>query len=126
MVPRHSADKFQFPMEFHGFLPQGSDPDAYYRPLYSPEGAVGSRASVGEILNGEMELIDEAATTLDVERRIEIYEQLQRDCFNNPVAVALTVEELMQTTHECVEDVVLNPAWLQPHFKHWSINNCDF
>lgn len=126
MIPRHSADKFQFPMEFHGFLPQGSDPDAYYRPIYSPDGSVGSRSSVEEILDGELELIKQAAQTLDQEERISIYEELQRKCFENPAAIGLTVEELMQTTHECVDNVVLNPAWIQPHFKHWNIDNCDF
>jgi peptide/nickel transport system substrate-binding protein len=126
MVPRHSGDRFEFPLEFHGFLPQGSDPDAYYRPLYSPNGSVGSRSRVELVLNDELDLIDQAATTLDIEERESIYHELQRKCFDNPAVIGITVEELMQTTHECVDNVVLNAGWLQPHFKHWSIDNCSF
>lgn len=125
MIPRHSADKFEFPMEFHGFLPQGADPDPYYRSVYSPEGSVGSRSAVEEILDGEMELINQAAATPDIDEREEIYAELQRKCFDNPAVIGISVEELLQTTHECVEPVI-NPAWIQPHFKHWDVSNCDF
>ena len=119
MTERHSAEQFQFPLEFHGFLPQGPDPDAYYRALYTEEGSVGSRSRAYEHVDPSIiENINAAANEPSVDERAAIYEELQRQCFDDPAVIGITQEEGMVMHTDCVSPE-WNSAWLRWQMKHW-------
>ncbi|WP_312910236.1 ABC transporter substrate-binding protein [Natronosalvus caseinilyticus] len=124
MTERHTAEQFQFPMEFHGFLPQGPDPDPYYRAIHMENGSVGSRSRAYEHVDSSiLDKIEAAANEPDQEDRAEIYTELQQQCFEDPAVLALTQEEGMVMHNGCVEPV-WNPAWLRWHMKHWTADGC--
>lgn len=120
MTERHTAERFQFPLEFHGFLPQGPDPDAYYRAVAMENGSVGSRSRAYKHIDPAiLQNIQKAANEPDQSSRAEVYGQLQQQCFQDPPALALTQEEGMVMHNSCVEPA-WNAPWLRWQMKHWS------
>lgn len=124
MGPLHNGPRYLFPLEFHGFLPQGTDPDAYYRPLYAESGSVASRSRAHKYVNQDIiDTMNEAAFEADPEKRVEMYHELQRLVFEDPSVIGVSTEQIMTTSLECVE-TAHNPAWIARHFKYWSMDNC--
>lgn len=124
MGPLHNGPRYLFPVEFHGFLPQGTDPDAYYRPLFAESGSVASRSRAYKHVNPDIiDTMDEAAFEADPNERVELYHELQRLVYEDPSVIGVSTEQIMTTSLECVE-TAHNPAWIARHFKYWSMDNC--
>lgn len=123
-VERDAADPPQWPASVHGLLPIGTDPTPYYEFFMHPDGDMGSRNGIPEVIDDRIiELIDMTRTETDQDARLEQFSELQELCYEEvPVAFGYAPEEVFPH-RSCVETVNV-AAWNRPHFKHWDNSNC--
>lgn len=119
------AQRYHFALSFGGFLGLGPDPSPYYENLYLPGGSYADRAKVFNHVSDELkQTIREASAEIDENRRRELYHQLQRMCFEEPAAIAISQEQFITVHRKCVE-AVNEPTWVRWHMKHFDISNCN-
>jgi peptide/nickel transport system substrate-binding protein len=124
-VERHGQDPAGWPMEFHGSLPLGSDPDVYYQTYLSESGATGASTHAYEVINPDiLDLVNEARTTTNADERAELYQQVVNLLFEDPVVVPVAAPDYMLTHLPCVESV-RGASWAGNHFKYFSIDECS-
>lgn len=122
-VERRNQDPWSFTVDAGGFPGFGPDPAPYYRTLLQGPPAQGGKHQ--EYIDDRMfEAAEEAATTLDADRRQELYSELQRLGFEDPPALSLLAESLVKIHLPCVEPNI-NPVASKDVAKRWDISSCD-
>ncbi|MFB6130482.1 MAG: ABC transporter substrate-binding protein, partial [Salinigranum sp.] len=121
---RFTRDPPGMPLSYRGYLPQGPDPDAYYRPIMHPDGAIAGRTKAVQYIDDRIpKFIDEGAQAGSTQGRESAYHRLQRLCFQDPAVIPIGTEEKMLAHLDC-EEPGFNPAWSGRHFKYYDISNC--
>ena len=115
----HAQNPFEYAMWVKNADP-AADPHAYMYTYEHPDGPW------GEVLgfrNGYQdpdkiaELIDAAAVELDEEKRAEIYAELQRLLYDDPMWIIAAQEGAAMARREWLEGFVMNPLWPRPSLK---------
>lgn len=110
-------------MDAGGFPSFGPDPAPYYSNLLEGPAAEGGRHR--EYIDDRFfEAAEEAGTTLDRDRRRELYTELQALGVEDPPAISLLAEGLIKIHLPCVEPEV-NPASSKDVYKRWDISACE-
>ena len=123
-VARHNRDPPGFPFEAHALLPVGADPTPYYEFWCHPDGGMGSRTGIPEVIDSQIpDLIEQSSTETDLEARADIFAQLQRLVYEEAPVVLGYTPEIINPWLECVEPSWSN-QWIRPHWKHQDISNC--
>ena len=122
-VNRRSEDPWAFTCDAGGFPSFGPDPAPYYDALYNGPPGQGTRMAE-HIPQEQIDLANEAGSTLDAERRGEIYSELQRQTVENPPHISLLTEQLVKIHLPCAEPYV-NPAAGKDVSKYWDISACE-
>jgi peptide/nickel transport system substrate-binding protein len=97
-----------------------ADPDAYLQAYVHPDGSWGK---VHGMRNGYKDpdkiasLIDEAAVELDTERRAEIYAELQRLLYEDPMWIIAAQEGVVMAYRDYMKGFVMQPLWPRPSLK---------
>jgi peptide/nickel transport system substrate-binding protein len=115
----HASDPVPYAMWVKNADPF-ADPDAYLQAYAHPDGEWGE---VHGFRKGYQdpdrigELIDEGAQELDADRRAEIYAELQRLLYEDPMWLITAQEGIANAHRDWVEGFVLNPLWPRPNVK---------
>ena len=97
-----------------------ADPDAYLQAYAHPDGEWGE---VHGFRKGYQdpdriaELIDDAAQELDSDRRADLYAELQRLLYEDPMWLITAQEGIANAHRDWVEGFILNPLWPRPNVK---------
>jgi peptide/nickel transport system substrate-binding protein len=97
-----------------------ADPDAYLQAYVHPDGSWGK---VHGMRNGYKDpdqiaaLIDEAAIELDTERRAEIYAELQRLLYEDPMWIIAAQEGVVMAYRDYMKGFVMQPLWPRPSLR---------
>ena len=115
----HAAVPFEYPAWIKNADPFG-DPAALFAAYYHPDGEWGD---VHKFRNGFQDadgiaaLIDEAAVSVDTARRIEIYQELTRLLFDEPMWIIPGNERALMAHRSWVQNFDMNPLWPRPSLK---------
>jgi peptide/nickel transport system substrate-binding protein len=115
----HASDPVPYAMWVKNADPF-ADPDAYLQAYAHPDGEWGE---VHGFRKGYQdpdrigELIDEGAQELDADRRAEIYAELQRLLYEDPMWLITAQEGIANAHRDWVDGFVLNPLWPRPNVK---------
>jgi peptide/nickel transport system substrate-binding protein len=97
-----------------------ADPAALFAAYVHPDGEWGAvhnfRAGYADA-DGIAALIDEAAVSTDTDRRVEIYQQLARTLFEDPMWVIPGNERALMAHRSWVQNFQMNPLWPRPSLK---------
>ncbi|MDH3500056.1 MAG: ABC transporter substrate-binding protein [Acidimicrobiia bacterium] len=113
----------QVPFEYAAWIKNAdpfADPAALFAAYEHPDGEWGS---VHKFRNGYQDadgiaaLIDEAAVSIDTERRIEIYQELTQLLFDDPMWVLAGNERALMAHRDWVQNFQMNPLWPRPSLK---------
>ena len=97
-----------------GWAPDFVDPDNFIRQWMHTQGSYGGPnqiATLGEKAQQWSDLIDEGISTLDSDRRQEIYDQLQQAFIDNAVAIMLANPVSFSPQRTWVSDFYYNPTF---------------
>lgn len=122
-VERRNKDPWSFTVDAGGFPSFGPDPAGYYAQLLEGPPAEGGKHAK-YIDQRFFEAANEAASTLDTDRRQELYSELQQLGFEDPPALSLLAEELVKIHLPCV-DPEINPVASKDVAKRWKIADCE-
>jgi ABC-type transport system substrate-binding protein len=122
-VNRRSEDPWAFTCDAGGFPSFGPDPAPYYDAMYNGPPGQGTRMAE-HIPQEQIDLANEAGSTLDAERRGEIYSELQRMTVENPPHISLLTEQLVRIHQPCADPYV-NPAASKDVAKYYDISGCE-
>ena len=122
-VNRRSEDPWAFTCDAGGFPSFGPDPAPYYQALYNGPPGTGTRMAE-HIPQEQIDLADEAGSTLDDDRRGEIYAELQRLTVEDPPHISLLTEQLVKIHLPCADPHV-NPAVGKDIARYWDISGCE-
>lgn len=115
----HASDPIPYAMWAKNADP-AADPDAYMQEYIHPDGSWGQ---VHGFRNGYAdpdriaELIDAAAVELDSERRAEIYAELQRILYDEPMWLIGAQEGVTLAHRDWVQNFQMQPLWPRPSLK---------
>lgn len=115
----HASDPVPYAMWIKNADP-GADPDTFYQDYVHPDGPWGQ---VHGFRNGYQdadriaELIDAGALELDTERRAEIYAELQRLAFEDPMWLIGAQEGVTMAHRDWVKNFQMQPLWPRPGLK---------
>lgn len=113
----------QEPLEYAMWAKNGdpaADPDAYLQAYVHPDGEWGR---VHGMRNGYRDpdriasLIDQAAVELDTERRAEIYAELQRLLYEDPMWIIAAQEGVVMAYRDHLKGFVMQPLWPRPSLR---------
>ena len=97
-----------------------ADPAALFAAYEHPDGEWGS---VHKFRNGYQDadgiaaLIDEAAVSIDTDRRIEIYQELTQLLYDDPMWIIHGNERALMAHRSWVQNFQMNPLWPRPSLK---------
>lgn len=115
----HASDPVPYAMWVKNADPF-ADPDAYLQAYAHPDGEWGV---VHGFRKGYQdpdriaELIDDAAQELDSDRRADLYAELQRLLYEDPMWLITAQEGIANAHRDWVEGFILNPLWPRPNVK---------
>ncbi|NNC39084.1 MAG: ABC transporter substrate-binding protein [Acidimicrobiia bacterium] len=115
----HASDPVPYAMWVKNADPF-ADPDAYLQAYAHPDGEWGV---VHGYRNGYQdpdriaELIDDAAQELDADRRAELYAEVQRLLYEDPMWLITAQEGIANAHRDWVDGFILNPLWPRPNVK---------
>ncbi|HSR44121.1 MAG TPA: ABC transporter substrate-binding protein [Acidimicrobiia bacterium] len=115
----HASDPVPYAMWVKNADPF-ADPDAYLQAYAHPDGEWGE---VHGFRKGYQdpdriaELIDDAAQELDSDRRADLYAELQRLLYEDPMWLITAQEGIANAHRDWVEGFILNPLWPRPNVK---------
>ena len=115
----HASDPLPYAMWAKNADP-AADPDAYMREYVHPDGSWGQ---VHGFRNGYAdpdriaELIDAGGVELDTERRAEIYAELQRLLYDEPMWLIAAQEGVTLAQRDWVQNFAMQPLWPRPSLK---------
>jgi peptide/nickel transport system substrate-binding protein len=115
----HAAVPFEYAAWIKNADPFG-DPAALFAAYYHPDGEWGS---VHKFRNGFQDadgvaaLIDEAAVSVDTDRRIEIYQELTEIFYEDPMWIIPGNEKALMAHRSWVQNFGMNPLWPRPSLK---------
>jgi peptide/nickel transport system substrate-binding protein len=97
-----------------------ADPAALFAAYEHPDGEWGSvhnfRAGYQDP-DRIAELIDEAAVSIDTDRRVEIYQELTQLLYDDPMWVLAGNERALMAHRSWVQNFEMNPLWPRPSLK---------
>ncbi len=97
-----------------------ADPAALFAAYIHPDGEWGD---VHKFRNGYQDadgiaaLIEEAAVSVDTDRRVEIYQELTQLLFDDPMWVIPGNEKALMAHRSWVQNFTMNPLWPRPSLK---------
>lgn len=115
----HASDPFEYAAWIKNSDPF-ADPAALFQAYIHPDGDWGT---VHGFRNGYEDpdliasLIDEAAVSTDVDRRVEIYQELAEMLYNDPMWVIPGNERALVAHRDWVQNFQMNPLWPRPSMK---------
>jgi peptide/nickel transport system substrate-binding protein len=115
----HASDPIEYAMWVKNADPF-ADPHPYLQSYQHPNGEWGQ---VHGFANGYKdaakvaELIDAAAVELDADKRAEIYAELQRMLYDDPMWIIAAQEGVVMAYREWLKGFVMQPLWPRPSLK---------
>jgi peptide/nickel transport system substrate-binding protein len=113
----------QEPLQYAMWAKNGdpaADPDSYFQAYIHPDGDWGR---VHGMRNGYQDpdriasLIDEAAVELDPARRAELYAELQRLAYEDPMWIIAAQEGVVMAYRDYLQGFVMQPLWPRPSLR---------
>jgi peptide/nickel transport system substrate-binding protein len=101
----------------------GADPHQFFDPHQHPDGDWGSKHGMRDAYEDPdriAELIDAGKASVDPDERFEIYAELQRLLYEDPMWVYAAQEGLAFPYRTWLEGFVVNPLWRGPHYEYYS------
>lgn len=101
----------------------GADPHQFFDPHQHPDGDWGSKHGMRDAYEDPdriADLIDAGKATVDPDERFEIYAELQRLLYEDPMWVYAAQEGLAFPYRTWLEGFVVNPLWRGPHYEYYS------
>jgi len=115
----HASDPIPYAMWVKNADPF-ADPDAYMQSYVHPEGEWGQIHGFAQGYENPEQiasLIDEAALELDEDRRAEIYSELQRLLYDDPMWLIAAQEGIVNAHRDHVQGFLMNTQWPRPNVK---------
>ena len=115
----HATVPFEYPMWIKNADPF-ADPAALFAAYVHPDGEWGD---VHKFRNGYQDadniaaLVDEAAVSTDTNRRVEIYQELSRTLFEDPMWIIPGNENALMAHRTWIQNFQMNPLWPRPSLK---------
>jgi len=97
-----------------------ADPHAYMQAYQHPDGEWGQVHGFAQAYRNPDQiasLIDEAKVEIDVERRAELYSELQNLLYEDPMWLIAAQEGVANAHRTWVEGFTLNTLWPRPNMK---------
>lgn len=113
----------QVPFEYAAWIKNAdpfADPAALFAAYVHPDGEWGA---VHKFRNGYQDadriaaLIDEAAVSVDTDRRVDIYQELTQLLFDDPMWIIPGNERALMAHRSWVQNFQMNPLWPRPSLK---------
>ena len=101
----------------------GADPHQFFDPHQHPDGDWGSKHGMRDAYEDPdriADLIDAGKATVNPDERFEIYAELQRLLYEDPMWVYAAQEGLAFPYRTWLEGFVVNPLWRGPHYEYYS------
>ena len=101
----------------------GADPHQFFDPHQHPDGDWGSKHGMRDAYEDPdriADLIDAGKATVNPDERFEIYAELQRLLYEDPMWVYAAHEGLAFPYRTWLEGFVVNPLWRGPHYEYYS------
>ena len=101
----------------------GADPHQFFDPHQHPDGDWGSKHGMRDAYEDPdriADLIDAGKATVNPDERFEIYAELQRLLYEDPMWVYAAQEGLAFPYRTWREGFVVNPLWRGPHYEYYS------
>ena len=101
----------------------GAYPHQFFDPHQHPDGDWGSKHGMRDAYEDPdriADLIDAGKATVNPDERFEIYAELQRLLYEDPMWVYAAQEGLAFPYRTWLEGFVVNPLWRGPHYEYYS------
>ena len=101
----------------------GADPHQFFDPHQHPDGDWGSKHGMRDAYEDPdriADLIAAGKATVNPDERFEIYAELQRLLYEDPMWVYAAQEGLAFPYRTWLEGFVVNPLWRGPHYEYYS------
>jgi len=115
----HASDPVPYAMWIKNADP-GADPDTFFQDYVHPDGPWGQVHGYRDGYQDAdriAELIDAGAVELDTDRRAEIYDELTRLAFDDPMWIIGAQEGVTMAHRDWVQNFTMQPLWPRPGLK---------
>ena len=101
----------------------GADPHQFFDPHQHPDGDWGTKHGMRDAYEDPdkiAELIDAGKATVDPDKRLAIYAELQQLLYEDPMWVYAAQEGLAYPYRSWLGDFNINPLWRGPHYEYYT------